>query len=110
MRTRVNNKVHDILMTGILSVSGLKCNLLSVRKLEMNGFSIMFKDGKAIIAKENSVAAIAYRKDKLYELYVESLTEVVNVCRTADTAQLRHYRLGHLSSSGLRRLANMQME
>lgn len=97
----MNGKISDILMTGILSVSGLECNLLSVRKLEMNGFSVTFEDGKGIIRKRSSVAV--YHKNKLYELCVESVMETANVCKVGETTQLWHHRLGHLSSSGLKK-------
>ena len=38
VRTQVNGKTSNIVVTEILSVSGLEYNLLSVRKLEINGF------------------------------------------------------------------------
>jgi len=107
VRALVNGKFSDIVVTGILSVAGLECNLLSVHKLEINGFSVIFEDGKGIIKKGDRVAAIACRKDKLYELYVESVSETANVCRISETTQLWHRRLGHLSSSGLKKLVNM---
>ena len=77
VRTQVNGKTSNILITEILSVSGLEYNFLSVRKLEINGFSIIFKDGKGIIKKGNCIAAIAYRKDKLYKMCFECATEIV---------------------------------
>jgi len=85
VRAQVNGKISDILMTGILSVAELECNLLSVQKFEINGFLVTFEDSKEIIKKGNSVAAIAYRKDKLYELCVESVTETANFCRINET-------------------------
>ncbi|KYN30129.1 Copia protein [Trachymyrmex cornetzi] len=64
---RVNGEIRKILISGVLSVSGLECNLLSVRKLEMNGFTVTFENGKGIIHKANTIAAIAHRTDKLYK-------------------------------------------
>lgn len=107
MCTQVNKQINNILMTGILSVSGLECNLLSVRKLKMKGFSVIFKDGKGIVKRGNSVAAVAHRRDKLYELCIENITETANVCRVSEAARLWHHRLGHLSNSGMRKLVNM---
>lgn len=45
---------------------GLSYNLLSVRKFEMNGFAVFFEDVKGITKKEDSVAAITYRRNNLY--------------------------------------------
>jgi len=104
VKVRVNEKIRKILISGVLSVSGLECNLLSVRKLEMNGFTITFKNGKGIIHKANMIAAIAYRTDKLYKLHFDCEMETVNLCEADENPLLWHRRLGHLSSTGLKKL------
>lgn len=59
------------------------------------------------LLRKGTVAAIAHRKDKLYELCVEGVTETANFCRINETIQLWHHRLGHLSSSGMKKLVSM---
>lgn len=104
---RVTGKVRRILISGILSVPGLECNLLSVRKLEMNGFTVIFEKGKGIIRNANTIIAIAYRTSKLYKLCFEYDTEIVNLCEADDDVLLWHRRLGHLSSTGMKKLVKM---
>lgn len=48
----VNGKKIPIMIRNVLLVQGLYYNLLSVRKLEMNGFKVLFADGKGTIMKE----------------------------------------------------------
>jgi len=88
VKVQVNGKIRKILISGILFVSGLECNLLSVRKLEMNGFTVTFKNGKGIIHKANTIAAIAHRTDKLYKLYFDYDMETVNLCEADENSLL----------------------
>jgi hypothetical protein len=41
----VGNKVYNIYISKVLIVPGLEINLLSVRKLEMQGLAVVFKQG-----------------------------------------------------------------
>jgi len=104
MKVRVNREIRKVLISGVLSVSGLECNLLSVRKLEMNGFTVTFKNGKGIIHKANTIAAIAHRTDKLYKLCFDCDMETVNLCESNENPLLWHRRLSHLSSTGMEKL------
>lgn len=53
----------------VLLVKNLAYNLLSVRKLEINGFKVLFAGGKGTILKEDKVIAIATRSNsQLYKL------------------------------------------
>jgi hypothetical protein len=52
-------------MREILIVPDLESNLLSVRKLEMCGYKIVFEKGIRKICRGNRVIAIGYLKDKL---------------------------------------------
>lgn len=55
----VNGKTNQIIIREVLLVKNLTYNLLSVRKLETNGFEVLFTGGKGIISKGNKVIAIA---------------------------------------------------
>lgn len=59
---------NDIILSDVLIVPNLETNLILVRKLEMKGFQIIFEDGTGKICHGHNIAAIAYRKHKLYKL------------------------------------------
>jgi hypothetical protein len=50
----VGNKVYNIYISKVLIVPGLEINLLSVRKLEMQGLAVVFKQGCGRILKGNN--------------------------------------------------------
>lgn len=107
VKTSVDGSTNQIVIKGVLIVSGLEYNLLSVQKLDMNGFKIVFENSKAMIMKENKVIAIAVRKTKLYELTFSDDTEEVNICRAGHSAELWHKRMGHISNSALTKLKEL---
>lgn len=103
VQTLVNGKKNSITVKEVLLVPGLQCNLLSIRKLDMNKFTVNFEDGKGVICKGSAVVAIAYRKDKLYKLdFCEEIGNA-NVCTVSEDAELWHKRLGHISNNGLKK-------
>lgn len=48
----VNGKKIPIIIRGVLLMQGLYYNLLYVKKLEMNGFKVLFADEKGTIMKK----------------------------------------------------------
>jgi hypothetical protein len=93
-----------------LYVPSLKRNLISVRLLDIDGFSCNFGDMKCLIKYNNEDVGLAYFQDKLYLL---SLNEsVMNVCDDKDkrfsknetSSKLWHSRLGHISRGRIERL------
>lgn len=88
----------------MLQVPGLDHNLLSVRKLEKNGFRIIFEDGKGTIEKNGSVAAVATISNK--QLYILDLHENENAF-LSECIQTWHMRLGHLGYDSVKRLPNL---
>jgi len=61
----VNDNIYKISFRAYV-FPNISMNLLSVRKLESIGYSVLFKDGKAKIEKGELLFAVAYRKRKLY--------------------------------------------
>lgn len=45
----------NITIKDVLYVPDLKINLLSVRKLEINGFTVIFKEGKGTVLRESKI-------------------------------------------------------
>ncbi|KMQ84375.1 copia protein [Lasius niger] len=86
----VNGGVNSITVKEVLSVPELQCNLLSIRKLDLNKFTVSFEDGKGVICKGNTVIVIAYRKDKLYKLDFRDNMECANVCTVSNDVELWH--------------------
>lgn len=86
VKSIVKNNFIDIVITDILFVPGLETNLFSVCKLEINGFTVVFRDGKETIQKGNKV--IADRKSKLYELNFLLDSESANLCRVEKNSEL----------------------
>lgn len=106
--SNVNNKINNILIDNVLVAPDLEINLISVRRLEMKGFAIIFENGKATIKHGENVVAVAHRKDKLYELNFKVLSKrsaEANLTELEST--LWHRRLGHISTSNLEKLVGM---
>jgi len=55
----VKGKEIEVTIKDVLSIPGLCYNLLSVRKLEMNGFSTIFENSQGLIKKGNKTIAVA---------------------------------------------------
>jgi hypothetical protein len=94
-------------MREILIVPDLETNILSVRKLEMCGYKIVFEKGIGKICRGNRVIAIDYRKDKLYEMQFKNKTECAHACEESDMNDLWHKRLGHLNYRGMVKLSQL---
>jgi hypothetical protein len=64
-------------LNNVLSVPSLKRNLVSVRLLDIDGFSFNFGDMKFLIKYNNHHVGLAYLQDKLYLLSLyESILSV----------------------------------
>lgn len=76
----VNRKQKKIFIQDVLYVPGLQFNLLSVPKLEMKRYKILFEIGKGTISKNNKVAAVANRNHRVYELNITNCLYTANNC------------------------------
>lgn len=94
-----------IVIRDVLLIPGLELNLLSVRKLEMNSFKVLFENGQGKILKTNKVIAVAERKNKLYELLLVGYVEAFLV--KDSKSELWHRRLGHISYENLKKLSKI---
>lgn len=100
----VNGKKNYITIKEVLQVPGLDHNLLSVRKLEKNGFRIVFENGKGTIEKNGTVAAAATISDK--QLYILDLHKSDSAL-LSECIETWHMRLGHLRYESVRRLPSL---
>lgn len=84
----MDNKVNNIVIKNIFLGFGLEFNLLSVPVLERNGFTVVFKDRKGTILKNNRIVAVADRKHKLYELICFAEIGNASVCKVDEGTDL----------------------
>lgn len=94
-----------ITIKNALSVPQLTYNLLSVSKLEMNGFRITFENGQGLITKGNKRIAVAHRNNlELYELTFRK--PVLANLSTNDGLDIWHKRMGHLNYEDVKKLTD----
>jgi hypothetical protein len=109
VETVIGEQTKRITIKNVLVVPNLEFNLLSVRRLEMNGLKIIFENGNGNIFKNDELVAVAHRKEKLYELAFK-LPDVecaAVASSTTDTAELWHKRLGHIGRTGLEKVKDL---
>jgi hypothetical protein len=107
-------------LTDVLYVPSLRRNLISVSRLDDDGFDCHFDNGQCKIMFNHKCVGLAFRQD---ELYLLSLFENVNAVSTENenvssfmnvsnkrkrihdvSSKLWHYRLGHISRERIERL------
>ncbi|KYM93681.1 Copia protein [Cyphomyrmex costatus] len=99
----VEGKENTVKIKDVLVVPGLQYNLLSVPKLEMNGFRITFVNGKGLIEKDNVTVAVALRKNsQVYLLSFRYREANANACTSTESLELWHKRMGHLNIDSLK--------
>lgn len=82
-------------------VEDLKFNLLSIRCLEDNGFTVVFEDGRTFIKREETIIAASDVSDGLYILSLQTTNESRNCGANVSRLDLPgnntlwHRRLGH---------------
>jgi hypothetical protein len=110
-----------LLLVDVLYVPSLHRNLISVSRLDDDGFACHFGDGQCKIKFNNEIVGLAFRQDKLYLLSL--CDENVNVLSADNenvstslnennkrkridevSSKLWHCRLGHISRGRIERL------
>lgn len=86
---------QEILITleNVLIVSDIENNILSVSKLESNGFRVKFEDEQGLIIMNNYKIAIAHRNKMLYELNFRKVLHV-NLSRKDDGMKYQKILIG----------------
>jgi len=107
----VNGKTNQIIIRGVLLVKNLTYNLLSVRKLETNGFKVLFTGRKGIISKGNKVIAIAtINNSQLYELNFDQTKITKAFASTVTDLEIWHKRFGHLNYESIKKILSQDKE
>lgn len=105
--TIVNEKKIEVTINNVLYVPGLEFNLLSVSKLEANGFKVIFENRKGKILKDSQVYAVAHRSHQVYELEVLSQTTIASLAQVKEDGEIWHERYGHIGFNYLKKVAAM---
>ncbi|GBN90595.1 Copia protein, partial [Araneus ventricosus] len=103
IRGRLKNG-QKIVLTNVLFIPELNGNLISVKQIQKAGYSVLFKDNKAIVKGKNKTFVLCELKSK--GQYVSDLIPTVSNTFVAETeeAELGHRRLGHTGNHALRKL------
>ncbi|KAL0433268.1 UNVERIFIED_CONTAM: Retrovirus-related Pol polyprotein from transposon TNT 1-94 [Sesamum latifolium] len=101
--------IHNI--SNVLFVPDLKTNLLSVGQLQEKGYEIFIKNGVCRIQDEKlgMIAQVNMTSNRMFPLYLQSLTHSCFSAKVKDEAWLWHFRYGHLNFGGLKTLQQKNM-
>ena len=109
VKMKLGNKTpHNSVLTDVLHVPGLACNLFSVRCAAENGKIVQFGHTRCWLKDSNGVVrATGTIRNKLYELDCESTTvsETAHVSLTSDST-LWHERFGHVNRQTLHKMVS----
>lgn len=86
-----------VIVKNVLYVPGLEFNLLSVPKLKINGFKVVFEDRNEKIIKDSNLCSSLW-SHLVYELQVYSLTRIVSVAQVKDDEKFGMNAMGTLDS------------
>jgi hypothetical protein len=88
---------NKITICNILLVAYLDVNLMSVGKLDQNGYQVKFKKGEVCVQKDGNTVAIGKRNERMYELKGRKLESQANLSEVKSET-IWHKRLRHIST------------
>lgn len=107
------SKKRECTLENVLYAPDLRCNLFSIRKVEMAGMEVVFKDGGVRVLKDSEVVACGRRRGLQYEMdfYVDntSASSSYSCGKLQKCNELWHRRYGHLSEKNLELIAKKNM-
>lgn len=110
-RCYVGKRFIDCTIKNVYYVPELRKNLLSVAKIESNGYRIEFLNGKVRVYKYDQLTMIGNNEGSLYTIQMQILKDECNLSNSHDdqVMQLWHRRFGHLGFKNLTLLSQNQM-
>ena len=97
-----------IILRDVRHVPDIRLNLISAGKLDDEGYSNYFGEGKWKLTKGSLIAARGKKYRTLYVMQAKLSNEEVNAIED-DNSELWHKRLGHMSEKGLQILVKKQL-
>ncbi|GBN10799.1 hypothetical protein AVEN_239875-1 [Araneus ventricosus] len=103
IRGRLNNK-QEIVLTNVWFIPELNSNLISVKQIQKAGYSVLFKNNKAIVKGKNKTFVLCELNSR--GQYVIDFIPTASNTFVAETeeAELLHRLLGHSENHALRKL------
>ncbi|KAK7601357.1 hypothetical protein V9T40_008798 [Parthenolecanium corni] len=97
----VSNLGKLISLKDVLLVPGLRRNLLSVRRIAMKSFDVVFKAEMVEIVKDGEVLASGYVQNELYFMNFKVCSSAAGLSEAGLTYTQLHRRLGHAYSGAV---------
>ncbi|GBN66128.1 Copia protein [Araneus ventricosus] len=103
IRGRLKNG-QEFVLKNVLFIPELNGNLISVKQIQKAGYSVLFRDNKAIVKGKNKTFVLCELNSK--GQYVSDFIPTVSNTFVAETeeAEFWHRRLGHSGNHALRKL------
>ena len=95
-------------LKNVRHVPNIRLNLISTGKMDDEGYSGSFRNGKWKFCRGNLIAARAQKEGTLYMMNARLCKSKVNVAVNS-RGELWHKRLGHMSEKGLHLLADQKL-
>ena len=97
-----------LILKDVRHVPDIRLNLISIGKLDEEGYSGSFQNGKWKFCRGNLIVARAHKEGTLYIMHARLCKSEVNVA--ADSAgEIWHKRLAHMSEKGMHLLADQKL-
>jgi len=103
----VNGVVNAIHLKNVLIIDDLKFNLLSVSRLEVNGYDIIFTQGKCLIIHNGVIVSQGLREGMTYKIILATHKIDTHAALAVIDHKLWHRRLGHIGQQGLLKVSKM---
>ncbi|CAL1380337.1 unnamed protein product [Linum trigynum] len=98
-----------LLLKDVRHVPEMCLNLISVDKLDEEGYCNTFHNGQWKLTRGSLVLAKGKKLSKLYVTEAKISPEIVNSAENGDTIELWHKRLGHMSEKSMAKLAKKKV-
>ena len=96
-----------LILRNVRHVPDIRLNLISIGRLDEEGYFSHFNDGKWKLCKGNLIAARGKKQGSLYMMQAKVCAGEVNVADEC-SSELWHNRLGHMSEKGMQMLSKKQ--
>ena len=105
LETSIGNK---LVLKDVRHVPDIRLNLISIGRLDDEGFTNSFGESKWKLTKGSLVVARGKKQNTLYVMEAKLHKGEINVAQRDVSIELWHRRLGHISEKGLQTLARKQ--
>ena len=103
------NNGTRLLLKRVKHISEIRLNLISVSKLDDEGYYHTFSNGQWKLTKGDMIVACGKKYLTLYTLQVKLSKGIVNAVKDELIAELWHKRLPHMNEKGLKILAKKNL-